>query len=146
MSHGILPSEPTSQARSILIILLSAALMQASCAARSGYDAAEAEPLLEFENAWTSPVHVFAMVGETLLRVGWAGPSSTTRLQLPVPPFASLRLVVVPTERLAAFRNYDRSGAYAGEPYTRDIALAHRWRFSGNSLMAVPLPSRIGRP
>lgn len=146
MFHGILPSEPTSHTRSIRIILLLAAVWQVSCAARSGYDAPAAEPLLEFENAWTSPVHVFATVGETLLWVGWAAPGSTTRLRLPGPQFASLRLVVVPTGRLAAFRNYDRSGVYTGESYARDIALAHRWRFSGNLLMAVPLPSLIGRP
>lgn len=139
MYHGILPSEPTSHTRPILIILLSAAVWQASCAARSGYDASATEPLLEFENAWTSPVHVYALMGGTAFKVGWAAPGSTTRLHLPVPQFASVRLVVVPTGRLGSFRNYDLSGVYAGEPYPRDMALAHRWRFSGNSLMAIRL-------
>ncbi len=144
MSQGILSPKPTLHEHAMRILTLSAVVVLASCGMHAANPSGP-EPLLEFENASTSPVHVYAATGGSMLRVGWAGPGATARLRLPVSPYSSVRLVFVPAERLAAFKSYnDMAGVYAAEPYLGDVALAHRWRFSGNALMAIPIASRMG--
>lgn len=119
------------------------ALLQGACATNQSSTRAGAslpEPLLEFENASATAVHVFVRVNGTLFKAGYAAPSGTIALAVPASPFSEVSVVVVPVERLASFRNSaDPAGIYASQPYPFDALLAHSWRFTGNSLMGSPL-------
>jgi hypothetical protein len=124
-----------------LLVLFSA--LQVACASTQHAVRGDAAPLqqrLEFENASATAVHVFMRVNGTLFKSGYAPPSGTIELDVPASPFSEVSVVVVPVERLAAFRSSpDPSGVYASQAYPLEALLAHSWRFTGNSLMGSPM-------